>query len=110
MGLTRIGVPNESFYKWKISVYDLETDTETTDKYFSIKHFNDTHGTSYNADHIQKLKKLRAKLGDYTMDDVRNANTRSVLRNFGHLRFEKIKEPLYYIKYKTIKEKILIES
>mgnify|MGYP003645140598 FL=1 len=109
MGLTRLGVPNESFYKWKITIYDLETDTEKIDKYFSIKHFNEVHNTDFNADHVQKLKKLKEKYGgDYSMDDVRNATPKSVLRQIGHIKFEKIKEPLYRIKYKTIKQRILI--
>lgn len=90
---------NESFYKWQISVYDLETDTTQTSKYFSIRHFNDTHGTNYNSDHVQKLNKLRANIGDYTMDDVRNARLTtpsSVLAKYGNLRFCKIREPVIY--------------
>ena len=94
-----IGSITENWYKWEISVYDLETNIESTDRYFSIKHFNDIHKTNYTADHVQKLKKLRNKLGDYTMDDVRKASIKtpfSVLAKFGHLKFEKIREPVIY--------------
>ena len=93
------GAVTENFYKWKISVYDLESDTIHTDKYFSIKHFNDTHGTKHNSDHVQKLKKLREKIGDYTMDDVKNARIKtpcSNLAKLGHIKFEKIREPVLY--------------
>lgn len=102
MGLTRMGTLNETSYKWKISVYDLKTDTEHVDKYFSINHFNTVQGTHYTPDSVQKLKKLRAKLGDYTMDDVRKANRGSVLAKYGHLKFEKINEPLYQVTKKCI--------
>ena len=93
------GSITENWYKWKISVIDLETNIETTDRYFSIKHFNDIHDTKYTADHVQKLKKLRNKLGDYTMDDVRKAAIKtpfSILAKFGNLRFDKIREPVIY--------------
>ena len=94
-----VGASTLNWYKWKISVYDLETDIETIGRYFSIKHFNDIHRTNYTANHVQKLKKIRNKLGDYTMDDVRKAAIKtpfSVLAKFGHIRFEKIREPVIY--------------
>jgi hypothetical protein len=94
-----VGSVNEHFYKWRISIYNLDNDTIHIDKYFSIKHFNDTHGTKHNSDHLQKLRKLREKLGDYTIDDVKNAKIKTPFSNLaklGHLKFEKIREPVIY--------------
>jgi hypothetical protein len=94
-----VGGSNDSFYKWQISMYDFETDTTQTSKYFSIKHFNDTHGTNYNSDHVQKLTKLRSNIGDYTMDDVKKARLTtpgSVLAKIGNMKFCKIREPVIY--------------
>ena len=94
-----IGSITDNFYKWEISVHDLDNDSVHTDKYFSIKHFNDTHGTHFNSDHLQKLRKLRLKLGEYTMEDVKQARLKtphSVLAKIGYMRFDKIREPVIY--------------
>ena len=94
-----VGTFNENWYKWEISVNDLENDSVNTDKYFSLKHFNDTHGTRFNSDHVQKLRKLRVKLGEYTMEDVKQARLKtpcSVLAKIGHMRFDNIREPVIY--------------
>ena len=94
-----VGSVNEHFYKWRISIYNLDNDTIHIDKYFSIKHFNDTHGTNYNSDHVQKLTKLRSNIGDYTMDDVKKARLTtpgSVLAKIGNMKFCKIREPVIY--------------
>ena len=103
--------PNDNWYKWRISVYDVKTSNTHTDVYYSIKHFNDVNGTNYNADHVQKLRKLREKIGDYTMEDVIEASPYSVLGKFGHLKFEKIREPVKYeITKKLIKESECFEN
>tara|TARA_R110000787_G_scaffold283777_1_gene396871 strand:+ start:79 stop:405 length:327 start_codon:yes stop_codon:yes gene_type:complete len=94
-----VGAFTQNFYHWNISIYDLERDTIHTDKYFSIKHFNDIHGTNYNSDHIQKMKKLLEKIGNFTMDDVRDAKIKTPFSNLaklGHLKFERIREPVIY--------------
>jgi len=97
-----INIPNDNWYKWRISVYDAKTNTTHTDRYFSIKHFNNVHGTNYNSDHVQKLRKLQEKIGDYTMENVSDASPHSVLGKFGHLKFEKIREPVQYEITKTL--------
>ena len=102
MKITRTGVLNENSYKWLITICDKETGEENVDKYFSLTHFNTVNGTKCTPDTVQKLKKLRAKLGDYTIDEVRNANRGSVLAKHGHLKFEKINEPLYHCQKKYI--------
>ena len=96
----------ENYYKWKITVYDVQNDTSFTDKYFSIKHFNEANGTNYNSDHLQKIKKL----GDYTLEDVKKAKASSCLGKYGHLNFEKIREKICYERriVKTIVEEKLI--
>lgn len=94
-----VGASTLNWYKWKISVYDLETDIETIGRYFSIKHFNDMHGTNYTSDTVQKINKLHIKFGDYSINDIKQAKIKtpcSVLANFGHLTFEKIREPVVY--------------
>jgi hypothetical protein len=94
-----LGASTLNWYKWKISVYDLETDLETTGRYFSIKHFNDIHGENYTSDTVAKVNKLHIKFGDYSMNDVKKSRIKtpcSVLSNFGHLKFEKIREPVIY--------------
>jgi hypothetical protein len=90
------GGRNDNYFKWKITVHDTETDSKQTAKYFSLRHFNDVHQTNHTPDTVQKLKKLKEKIGDYTMDDVRAATKGSVLAKFGHLHFEKIREPVKY--------------
>ena len=94
-----VGSFTDNFYKWQISVHDLDNDSVHTAKYFSIKHFNDTHGTHFNSDHLQKLRKLRFKLGEYTMEDVKQARLKtphSVLAKIGYMRFDKIREEVLY--------------
>ena len=90
------GGMNDGYFKWQITVHDIETDTKHTAKYFSLRHFNEIHQTHYTADHVQKLKKLKEKIGDFTMEDVRRATKGSVLAKFGHLNFEKIREQVKY--------------
>ena len=90
-----VGAKTTSCYKWKISVIDLDTNIQTTDKYYTISHFNDIHKTNYSADTVQKLKKLHIKIGDYTIDDIKNAIKKkpcSVLAQYGHLNFVNIKD------------------
>ena len=98
-GGRQVGSVNDNWYKWEISVHDIENDSVNTDKYFSLKHFNDTHGTCFNSDHVQKLRKLRVKLGEYSMEEVKEARLKtpySVLAKIGHMRFDNIREPVLY--------------
>ena len=98
MGKT-FGAFSESSYRWEISVIDIETNIETTDRYFSIKHFNDIHNTKYTSDTVQKLRKLREKMGNIRIDDIKSARKRipcSVLANYGHIKFVPINEPIIY--------------
>lgn len=93
------GAFSENCYKWEISVIDLETNIETTDRYFSIKHFNDLHNTKYTSDTVQKLRKLREKMGSIRIEDIKNAQKRipcSVLAKYGHLHFISINKPIIY--------------
>jgi hypothetical protein len=90
------GGKNDNYFKWQITVHDKETDNKHTGKYFSLRHFNEIHDTHYTTDTVQKLKKIKEKMGAYTMDDVSKATKGSVLAKFGHLEFEKIREPVKY--------------
>lgn len=94
------GAFSENCYKWEISVIDLETNIETTDRYFSIKHFNDLHDTKYTSDTVQKMRKLREKMGSIIrIEDIKSAQKRipcSVLAKYGHIKFLPINEPVIY--------------
>ena len=108
-----VGTVNDNWYKWKISVHDLENDSVHIDKYFSLKHFNDTHGTQFNSDHVQKLRKLRVKLGDYEMEEVKEAKLKtpcSVLAKIGHMRFDNIREPVLYERTVIRSKKLIIQT
>ena len=107
-----VGTVNDNWYKWEISVNDLENDTVNTSKYFSLKHFNDTNKTHFNSDHVQKLRKLRVKLGDYEMEEVKQARLKtpcSVLAKIGHMRFDNIREPVLYERTVIRTKKLIIQ-
>jgi len=83
-------------YKWQITIHDLETGTSQVGKYITLEDFYNKQHIYLTTHTVKKLKNIREKLGDYSMDDVRNANPFSVLAKYGHLKIEKIHEPVNY--------------
>ena len=88
-----LGKMNDMVYHWKVTTLDKETGEISVDKYCSINEFNKKTGYKFTADHIYKIKKL-------TQEDIQkaleNPKPRCFASMYGHLTFEKIKEPVIY--------------
>ena len=87
------GIMNDKVYHWKVTTLDKETGETSVAKYCSINEFNLYTGYKFTADHIYKMRKL-------TEEDIAKARANPQPRSFacmyGHLTFEKIREPVLY--------------
>jgi len=80
------GWVNTKYYVWKVTVFNRTTNTFSTGKYTSVANINEVLGTSFNSDHVRRIRtKYRADLSQ------RNKNN-SFLARYGHYNIEKIKE------------------
>ena len=89
------GGQNKHVYHWKVTTLDKATGEHNVAKYCTIKEFNEATGYHFTADHIYKMKK-------YTKEQLEEALAKPKCRHFpsmyGHLCFEKIREPVRYQK------------
>ena len=75
-------------YKWKVVMYDKETNMLKEGKYCSIAHMNKELGLQLNGDLTHRIQtKYRA---DLTMRNKEN----SFLKRWGHIHLTKIHEPV----------------
>ena len=83
-------------FKWHIEKIDLNTFEVIEDlgKFCSIQEFNRLYGTNVTPDHIWKLKKLKQE--DFTEKRINKKN--SFLAKYGCYKFNKINEPIEFIK------------
>ena len=90
-----LGVMNNQVYHWKVTTLDKETGDASVAKYCSINEFNKYTGYKFTADNIYKMRKLTKEDIDKAMA---NPKPRCFASMYGHLTFEKIKEPVIYQK------------
>ena len=89
------GSLNEQIYKWRIGILDRETGETLYNKYCSINEFNRMHMMKVTSHVVCKSKKL-------TLEERVNPRRDSYAERFGHLTFEKIDEPVIYIKTRIV--------
>ena len=81
------GVVNNKNLKWKITVFDKDTNTFKEGKFTTISALNESMNLNLNGDYVRRIMtKYRA---DTTMRNGEN----SFLNRWGHIKIEKIFEP-----------------
>jgi len=77
------GAQNRTNYKWKLTVFDKETNTFQKSKYSTVREMNESRGTTWSCDFINRL---------YTRRGVNESPTGIFIKKHGHLNLEKITE------------------
>ena len=88
-----VGVMNNQIYHWKVSTLDKGTGEVSVAKYCSIPELNLQTGYNFTADHIYKFRKLKK---EDIAEALNHPKSRCFASMYGHLTFEKIREPVIY--------------
>ena len=84
------GVGNISHYKWKVTIFDRDTNTFKEGKYISVGDINkDTKlnlGFTLNSDYVRRI------MTKYRADPDMKKKESSFLAKYGHIKIEKIFE------------------
>ena len=82
------GARDYKVYKWKVTLFDRETNQLKEGKFCSIPHLNEEWGLKLTSDIVHRIQtNYRA---DMTMRNGKN----SFLYRWGHIKLEKIREPV----------------
>jgi len=84
------GMGNCSYYKWKITIFDKETNSFKEGKYISVgdinKDYSEYLGISLNSDYVKRI------MTKYRADPDMKKKDNSFLARWGHIKIEKIHE------------------
>jgi hypothetical protein len=84
------GMSNCSYYKWKITIFDKETNSFKEGKYISVgdinKDFSEYLGITLNSDYVKRI------MTKYRADPDMKKKDNSFLARWGHIKIEKIHE------------------
>ena len=81
-------VPNKNTYKWKVIMFDRQTEQLKIGKFFSIPHLNDEWDLKLNSDYVRRI------MSKYRVDEDRKKKENSFLARWGHITIEKINEKI----------------
>ena len=80
------GTSNKNVYKWRVIIYNKETNQLSENKYCSIKELNNTLGLTLNSDYVRRI------ITGYRTDQSMRNGKNSFLARYGHIKLEKINE------------------
>jgi len=82
------GSQNQKYLKWDITIFDKENKTFSGGKFISIKALNEELNMKLNADYVRRI------MTRYRADETMRNKENSFLARYGHIKIEKIKEPI----------------
>ena len=82
----KLGGKNTSAYKWRISVYDKQSNTMKTGRYFCLNDMKEDLGVNWTNDIIRRLHSRT------NVDMTKKMGDKSFLSKYGHIHLEKINE------------------
>jgi len=80
------GSINNKNLKWKITIFDKETNTFQEGKFTTISKLNEAMGLKLNGDFVKRI------MYKYRTDTTMRNGDNSFLARFGHIKLEKIRE------------------
>jgi hypothetical protein len=75
-------------YKWKVTLFDKQTNQFKEGKYFSVNDINKKLGLELNSDYVRRI------MTHYRVDENMKRKGSSFIARYGHLKIEKIDEPV----------------
>ena len=81
------GVKNNKNLKWKITIFDKETNSFKEGKITTISALNEGMGLKLNGDYVKRI------MTKYRADPNQRNGINSFLNRWGHIKIEKILEP-----------------
>ena len=85
---TRVKRENCSTYKWKIIIFNKETNEMKEGKYCSVNQMNKDLGLNLNSDYVKRI------MTKYRADLKQRNKENSFMARYGHIKIEKIFEPI----------------
>lgn len=82
------GSGNNKTYKWKVILFDNESKSFKEGKYFSVSHINKELNLNLNSDYVRRI------MTHYRADEKMRNKENSFLARYGHIKIEKIIEPI----------------
>lgn len=83
-----VGATTWKKYRWELVMFNNETKQFTTGKFCSVRHLNESLGTNFSPEFVNRLHTMNK------VDTTRKMKDNSFLNKWGHIRITKIDEDI----------------